>query len=425
MNKITGTILGILGIGIAMAAGGGLDTTPHEVDKDFSTCSSSTDCWARRGHSTSTLAGYATTILPNIDRDDWGFTSSSGTTSEDYTALQYSQIDTDDTDWATTSATEFGDSNIFIWRPIYNEYEIKVNRHPGLWANLNIETIGFLDPYATASATSTAAEDVYMYVYNAEEDEMEIVDSKLNGTCIGSATADCTLTFTTTTDIQDYFVATGTQWIIRYGVSMIDVGSDCVSYEGGNIICGKFKYGTTSVGTYQSIGCEPQTSSEDLHNQCPTTGCYKGNCNGAITPNPVGSLDPFYSCGVYADDLRNNCNVCEYCAAAPDASTSCALADTNFWEIEQYGCTGPCNSCENGACTDTKCEGSTCGCLDDELCISGVCTAQAPPNCPSTCAGLGYGSGFCAYDSYQCPVPPFFQDGTAGNCQAPGYCCCY
>jgi hypothetical protein len=74
--------------------------------------------------------------------------------------------------------------------------------------------------------------------------------------------------------------------------------------------------------------CTYQSSSEDLKDECGTSNCYTGNCDGSG------------SCNVYSDDGKHNCGTCEYCH---DGSSD-----------------GSCDFVSNGQDPNNDCDGYQC-----------------------------------------------------------------
>lgn len=146
--------------------------------------------------------------------------------------------------------------------------------------------------------------------------------------------------------------------------------------------------------------CAIQSSSEDLFNQCETTGCLTGNCKGGTA-----------ECGYYSDGAKHNCSICYYC----NASGNCTALTADGVFATFLGCTAgqeACRRCDAGVCTYYT--SGQHGCPAGQECnASGQCAVVV------ACRGIEWG-GYCWYEGVvgqTCTTVCATHGGNVGTCQ--------
>jgi hypothetical protein len=129
-------------------------------------------------------------------------------------------------------------------------------------------------------------------------------------------------------------------------------GYSCEAYDTGKHNCGT----CMKCNPDGSGGCIPQSSDEDLANECSVSGCRTGYCIG-------GYVGEGSACETYG------CPVCHGCLGDGE---SCGPVTTN-WGANSFGCEGNDKRCYNGSCV-------TCdGYLYNDGC--GGCAGQGGKGC--------------------------------------------
>jgi len=373
---------------------------------------------------------YATSVPVRVDRSVWSVASST-----QFTTAQYTAANSSNDTYAETSATS--NWNMISFPQIVHDFEFRINEATATVTQIDYSWEG----RATQGQEKAAYNDLRLYVYDKTGNAFRLGDSKTDNSCNG---ADCTMTYTTTTDISKFFDADKD---IRFIVQKYEMGHNCSSSP-TNLTCAYQATGTDLVGGEVALGCAPQIGT-DYWNQCTATPntCYTGNCFTA----DIGQTP--YTCGFYVDGAQHSCPTCYGCSASSPTSACTAMSAAAGAASQDLGCGdgdgcdicspagtcgfvgqgnscsgGPCYTCNgSGGCDTSFCEGQQCGCTPGQTCQSGVC-ASPPSVCQLCCQGNGYPNGTCVFPG-QCSGPPYFGDSMicGGNCSTPPTteCCCY
>jgi len=200
---------------------------------------------------------------------------------------------------------------------------------------------------------------------------------------------------------------------------------DVAEYCAGSVNCPSNSYkpvGKQSCGTCQycngsSATCQLMASGSDTYNDCGTTGCYTGNCNGEG------------SCMTYFIGQRN-CGTCKQC----NGSGVCVDVTDN---TDPYNSCGTCKVCSGGACINVtrgedpkdECAFGNCGpgYCDEGACgyyyrgVEGGCPeCQVCSGVDTTCINIDETLCGNISDMVYCP------DGDNSLCgtKKPGEVCC-
>ncbi len=150
------------------------------------------------------------------------------------------------------------------------------------------------------------------------------------------------------------------------------LGSDCCS---GNCVDG-YCCNSSCTGTCQacdlsgSVGtCTNVPSGQDPDNECGTTNCYTGTCNGSG------------ACGIYSGGQKGNCGTCYYCN---DSDSACDPV--------------PNNQDPHSECNEPYCESYSYSCINNDVWrVADECTANTC-NGSGSCACDNWSSGGCDYE---------------------------
>lgn len=387
---------------------------------DFNSNATGTYYLAYRGILSSTSSiGY--------DINSWPWR---GATPVQFSADLYSKIQSDNYLYASTSPTQSPFSYPYYYSYIdfvrsAQKYQFCISDNPSQFRDFTWEWRGYLNVWATSSVTTTAAQTVKLYAYDYDASTYRLLDSRNSASCI---TEKCMLRYTTST-VSKFFQASSTisRWCTDYVVAGVEANSDCRTDADSNLIsCAKFLYDTVD-GETKAIGCQTQTTAEDLNNECTSipndipTGCYTGNCGGLST-----SYFPF-GCNWYWDNAQHNCPQCYGCPNSYNPANKTCEAKTVYpgYGDPDYGCTGACYACTSGSCSYTPCIGEQCGCSFGQICdATGNCVSETPPDCNTICIGLGYTNGGCM-NTPQCSMRGGYIDGNSTDCTTPRACCCF
>lgn len=183
-----------------------------------------------------------------------------------------------------------------------------------------------------------------------------------------------------------------------------ECSSDCVSWT--DIGCCQHSkcaasqycsasYACTALSTcYERTGTDtgqdPQESNEDLRDECGTSSCYTGNCNGAG------------ACGIYSAGQKGSCGTCYYCN---DADAACDLVGsgsdpTGDCAVGSWSCDGNCRLQRNSG----NCNGAGACLTNDEKsnCASGYACSAGSCGSANYCDGTDHCSGNTRYTGYTC-----------------------
>jgi len=237
--------------------------------------------------------------------------------------------------------------------------------------------------------TAIASSPIQVVINNAEINNALILSPVANGTacsssgeCLSGNCIDGYCCNTTCTGTCQACNVAGSEGACTNIPADTDPGNEC---------------GTTGCLTGNCNGsgaCGYQTSSTDTYNYCGTTGCYTGNCIGGSN-----------ACGYYTSGT-GNCSTCQTCVGA--TSGSC-VSVTGY--NEGTNCTVACTGCSSGSCvnipnaTQDTYGSNTCTATHYRCNGAGACTApvtytyvtsgDCPNNiCTSVCSGYSAG---CVY----------------------------
>lgn len=344
---------------------------------------------------------YATSVPVRVDRAVWSVASST-----QFTTAQYTASNASDDSYMETSAT----TSVYVNFPqIVHDFEFRINEATATVTQIDYSWEG----RGTQGEERATYNDLRLYVYDKAGNAFRLGDSELDSNCSG---ADCTMTYTTTTSIGNFFDADKD---IRFVVQKYEMGHNCSSSP-TTLTCGFQATTTDLVGGEVAYICAPQFGT-DYWNQCDGTGatCLTGNCSGG---GPVGGSA--FECGFYVDDAQHNCPTCYGCSAS-SPTTSCTAMTTSGGS-GSYGCSGECYKCSAGTCESASCEGQQCGCSGGQTCQSGVCVSLNV--CQACCQANAFANGTCVFPG-KCGGPPYFGNSIicGGNCPTPPQteCCCY
>lgn len=344
-----------------------------------------------------------------------------------FTATQYNNIKADDTLAVSTTISQFGTgfgattSAFFFYRPS-QKYQFCIEDNPKQFRSFTWEARSFINVWATSSVSTTASQNIRLYIYNPSTGNYFLAQKKTPAECNNRG---CVLSYTSSTPaISGLFFASSSRWCTDYVVNYGYAQSDCLSSVIGTITCSKYFYGTLD-GESVPYGCAPQTDSEDLNNQCPppipnnvALGCKTGFCGGFA--QTFGNAP--YACGWYYDNAQHDCPQCFGCPSSFNPTqTICEAKTTSPNANPDYGCGGECQYCGAGNCLTVP-DYQQGGCTVGNECCNGACITDNP--CNAICNNCGTNSCRTSGQEMQCLIDGGTPDGNGLGCMPTNFCCC-